>query len=199
MNWQTNMIPDKLLWLKKIPNIFQPSLLSFANLSKTMKVLTPDCLLNLCLSSYLVDVLLLVLVELVKVVVVVVVVALVEVGRLLEGWARLASVLSGLLPSRLCSSILPTLRPKPISDSTQVFNEEFLPIWDGIKMTYLSSRVGIAQSNGHPGPQPRNLYKLFSLLATKKPKSLLVKQKKCLSYIFSLLYIRTFVINKVNN
>ena len=117
-----------------------------------MKVLTPDCLLNLCLSSYLVEVLLLVLVELVKVVVVVVVVALVEVGRLLESWARLASVLSGLLPGRLCSSILPTLRPKPISDSTQVFNEEFLPIWDGIKMTYLSSRVEIAQSNGHPGP-----------------------------------------------
>ena len=37
-----------------------------------MKVLTPDCRLNLCLSSYLVEVLLLVLVELVKVVVVVV-------------------------------------------------------------------------------------------------------------------------------
>ena len=67
-------------------------------------------------------------------------------------------------------------------------------------MTYLSSRVGIAQSNGHPGPQPRNLYKLFSLLATKIPKSLLVKQKKNASHIFfSLLYIRTFVINKVNN
>ena len=112
MNWQTNMIPDKLLWLKKIPNIFQPSLLSFANLSKTMKVLTPDCLLNLCLSSYLVDVLLLVLVELVKVVVVVVVVALVEVGRLLEGWGRLASVLSGLLPGRLCSSISPHTQTK---------------------------------------------------------------------------------------
>ena len=120
-------------------------------------------------------------------VVVVVVVALVEVGRLLEGWGRLASVLSGLLPGRLCSSILPTLRPKPISDSTQVFNEEFLPIWDGIKMTYLSSRVEIAQSNGHLGPQPRNLYKHFSLLATKKPKSLLVKQKKCLSYIFLIV------------
>ena len=105
-------------------------------------------------------------------VVVVVAVTLVEVGRLLVGWVRLASVLTGLLPGRLCSSILPTLRPKPISDSTQVFNEEFLPIWDGIKMTYLSSRVGIAQSNGHPGPQPRNLYKLFSLLATKIPKSL---------------------------
>ena len=37
-----------------------------------MKVSTPDCLLSLCLSSYLVEVLLLVLVELVKVVVVVV-------------------------------------------------------------------------------------------------------------------------------
>ena len=71
MNWQTNMIPDKLLWLK-FQAFFQPSLLSSANLSKTMKVLTPDCLLNLCLSSYLVEVLLLVLVELVKVVVVVV-------------------------------------------------------------------------------------------------------------------------------
>ena len=112
MNWQTNMIPDKLLWLKKIPNIFQPSLLSSANLSKTMKVLTPDCRLNLCLSSYLVEVLLLVLVELVKVVVVVVVVALVEVGRLLVGWARLASVLPGLLPGRLCSSISPNTQTK---------------------------------------------------------------------------------------
>ena len=77
-----------------------------------MKVLTPDCLLNLCLSSYLVEVLLLVLVELVKVVVVVVVVALVEVGRLLVGWARLASVLPGLLPGRLCSSISPNTQTK---------------------------------------------------------------------------------------
>ena len=77
-----------------------------------MKVLTPDCLLCLCLSSYLVEVLLLVLVELVKVVVVVVVVALVEVGRLLVGWARLASVLPGLLPGRLCSSISPNTQTK---------------------------------------------------------------------------------------
>ena len=77
-----------------------------------MKVLTPDCLLNLCLSSYLVEVLLLVLVELVKVVVVVVAVTLVEVGRLLVGWARLASILPGLLPGRLCSSISPNTQTK---------------------------------------------------------------------------------------